>query len=169
MNRKITKIIIISVAIIAVAILGIGLYKKFNQGPIVGRIEFGAKYVLTSIRPTERFAGAEYDSASYFKIDENKQTGTLYLKGLTATPAPIPFIVTSYQEGTKETVIEFEYIIGNGEDTVIEKLRAISTRNKIVIKTVEPHGIQDVITQNPGEIDKLEYNVTILEFSREVA
>ena len=69
MNRKIIKIIFISVVAIVIIGIGIGLYIKSSQGPIVGKIEFGTEYYLTEIRPTERFAGATIDSSSYFKWD----------------------------------------------------------------------------------------------------
>jgi len=169
MSRKTTKIIFACVVVVALIAVGAVFYWKSNDGPVVGRINYGHEYHLAEIRPTERFAGVQMDQASYFKINEDKMTGEMYLKGLTATTAPIKFIVTSYKEGPKNTVINFEYIIPNGEKTTIQSLQATSTDEYITIKADEFHSIQDVITLNPEEIDKLEYNVTILVFSKEVA
>ena len=167
MTRKTTKIIFLCITIAALITVAVVFYFKSNQGPVVGRIIYDHEYHLTEIRPTERFAGAEMDQASYFKINADKKTGTLYLKGLTATTSPIQFIVTNYVEGVKETTITFEYIIPAGEKTVIQSLQAISTDDCITIKTVESHSIQYVIKENPEEVDRLEYNVTIMIFSKE--
>ena len=142
-------------------------YFKTSEGPVIGRIKFGHEYHLSEIRPTERFAGATMDQASYFKINEDEKTGELYLKGLTATTAPIRFIVIDYQEGAKETTIIFEYIIDAGEKTTIQTLKAISTTDCITIKTVESHSIQYIIQENPDETDELDYNVTIMVFNKE--
>ena len=169
MSRKTTKIIFLVVILIAVIGTGIGVYAYSHSGPIVGKIDFGTSYYLSEIRPTERFKGATMNSGSYFQINLDRQTGNLYLAGLEASDSPIPFIVTSYKEGVKSTIIDFEYIIGAGNDTQIQRLQAVSTNTEIRIKTVETHGVQDVITQNPTDIDSLEYSVTILVFRKEVA
>lgn len=170
MSRKTTKIIF---ALIIVAVIiggGIGVYFYNQKGPIVGRIEFGKKYYLSEIRQTERFAGATMDRSSYFLINyDDNRTGKLYLAGLEATSAAIPFIVTSYKEGVKETVIEFEFIIGNGNDTKIQYMKATSTNNEIRIKAVEKHGVKNIISQNPDDLDYLDYLVTILVFRKEAA
>ncbi len=165
MKPKVIKIIITLVILTALIGTGIGLYIYYNnQGPIVGSVQCGAYYHLTSIRPTERFAGATMSHDSYFRIKAGGKTGELYLKDLTATNAPIPFIVTNYKESHRQTVIDFEYIIKDGENTKIQHLTAISTRNEIRIKTVESHQA-NVIQQNSNEINSLEYEVTILVFS----
>lgn len=167
MSRKTTKIIFVCVAVVVLAVAGILLYNKLNEGPIIGRIEYGIKYHLTEIRPTDRFAGATMDNASYFQVNRDKKTGTLYLKDLDATSAPIEFIVTDYKESTKHTIINFEFIIPAGEDTAIQHLQAISTKNFITIKTVEAHAVQDIIKENPEKVEKLEYSVPILIFGKE--
>lgn len=169
MNRRTIKIIIGAVVLIALIGAGVAIYFfTANSGPIVGHVKYGECYYLTEMRDTERFAGAQMNHASYFRIKNGGKTGELYLKGLTATTtgdvtAPIPLIITSYKEGPKQTVIEFEYIIGNGENTKIEHLTAISTDSEIRIKTVESHGV-DVIEQKSNKIDSLDYAVTILVF-----
>ncbi len=146
--------------------VGVGLYFHYNQGPIVGRIVFGEEYHLQDIRPTERFDGATMNSASFFQINRNKKTGILNLEGLKATSAPIPFIVTSYKEGAKQTVIEIEYLIDNGEETQLQRLQAISDNTGIRIKAVEPHQVQ-VIQQNADKgLNSLEYEVTIMFFAK---
>lgn len=169
MTRKTTKIIFACIVLIVLTAVGFFAYFKLNEGPIIGRIDYGNKYHLVEIRPTEHFAGATMDNTSYFQINRDKKTGTLYLKGLTATAAPIEFIITQYKESPKHTTIDFEYIIPNGEDTCIQHLQAISTEKSITIKSVESHSIQDVIQQNPEKIEKLEYKVTILVFGKEGA
>lgn len=169
MSRKTTNIIFCLIILAAIAGVGIGVYVFHNHGQVVGRIEFGTKYYLTEIRPTERFAGATMDQNSYFQINHNQKTGKLYLAGLTATSAPISFIVTDYQEGTKATTIEFEYIIGTGDKTKIQHLQAISTQTEIRIKAIESHDVQNIITENPETVKSLDYLVTILVFSKEAA
>lgn len=165
MKPKVTKFIIFIVLLLVLIGSGVGLYFYLNQGPIVGSIQYGAYYHLTSIRPTDRFAGATMSHDSYFRIKTGGKTGELYLKDLTATSgAPIPFVVTNYKEGHQHTVIEFEYIINEGEKTKIQHLTAISTKNEIRIKTVETHQA-NVIQQNANAINSLEYEVTILVFS----
>ena len=167
MNRKVVKITILVVVLVALVGGAIGLYLHFHKGPIVGRIQFGAKYNLVEINPTELFAGAEMSSESYFEINANKQTGRLYLKGLTATnSAPLSFIVTKYKEGIKETVIEFEFIIDNGEKTKIQRLKAISTNKEIRIKDNIDHAVS-IIEQNPNDITSLKYTSTLLVFQRQ--
>lgn len=168
MNRKITKIIILCVTLIVLTTGGVGLYFYFNQSQAVGKIEFGKKYYLSEIRETERFAGAKIDASSYFEIKHDQKTGVLYLAGLTATSKPIPFIVTNYKESAKETVIDFEYILGNGEETKIEHLRAISTETCIYITNAEKHNVQYIIGQNPTDLKELTYDVIILIFKKEL-
>ena len=167
MNRKTTKIILISIIVIALILVGVALFLKFNQGQIVGRIEFGTEYHLTEIRPTDRFEGAIMSKDSYIKINHDQKTGVLYLKGLNASTSPIPFIITNYKEGPKNTTIDFEYIIDQGEKTVVQSLQAISTDDKITVKTVESHAIKFIINEKAGEIENLDYNVKILVFSKE--
>ena len=165
-KRNITKLII-CIAIIAVLIgAGVGVYFYYNNhGKIVGHIQNGEYYHLTEIRPTERFKGAQMDNTSYFRIKNDGKTGELYLVGLEATAAPIPFIVTNYKEGTKQTVIEFEYLLDNGEDTTIQHLTAISNNDEIRINAIESHRVE-IIHQNHNDQDAtaLEYEVTILVF-----
>ena len=167
MSRRTTKIIFIFVIIAIIIAAGLGIYFFHNRGPIVGKISFGTKYYLTELRPTNRFAGATMSADSYFEINRDKQTGNLYLVGLTASSTPIPFIVTSYKESNKETIIEFEYILNNGEDTTIQRLRAISDDQRICIRAVETHGVQSIISQDPDKTDSLDYNVDILIFTKE--
>ena len=167
MKRR-NKIIIFVVLLVALIGVGVGLYFNLNQGPIVGHIEFGNKYFLSEIRPTKRFEGATMNSGSYFQINHDRQTGNLHLVGLTGDTDTISFIVTSYKEGVQHTTIEFEYIVYDGNDTKIHRLQAISTNTEIRIKAVEPHGIQTVISQNPEDIDYLDYSVTILVFRKGV-
>ncbi len=168
MNRKVIRIILICTIIATIIVGGFLVYFFANKGDIVGRIDFGTKYYLSEIRETERFAGATANPTSYFEIKHDQKTGNLYLAGLTATNKAIPFIVTSYKEGTKETTIQFEYILNQGDDTIIERLTAVSTKDCIYIKSKERHGIQDVITQNPSDIKELTYEVIILIFNKEV-
>ena len=166
MSRKVTKSIFFVIILAAIAGVGIGLYFHYNQGPIVGRIVFGKPYYLQDIRPTERFAGATMDANSYFEINTDKKRGVLNLKGLKATSAPIPFIVTSYKEGVKNTVIEIEYLIDNGEEPKLQRLKAISDNSGIRIKSVESHSVE-VIQQNADkDLKSLEYEVTILYFAK---
>lgn len=169
MSKRTTKIVLISVIIALMIGIAVCVYIFFLRGPIVGKIEFGTRYQLKEIRPTERFKGASMSTDSYFQINNDKKTGKLYLKDLNATSAPIPFIVTNYQEKTRETIIDFEYIISNGDETEIHFLRAVSNESEIRIKTVETHGIHNIIAQKPHQIEPLDYNVTILVFSKEVA
>lgn len=169
MNRKAIKIILICVLIATIIAGGFVVYFLVNKGKVVGKIEFGTKYYLSEIRETERFEGATVNKSSYFEIKHDKKTGNLYLAGFTATDKPIAFIVTSYKEGPKETVIEFEYIINKGDETIIEHLKAVSTEECIYIKSNERHSVQDIITQNPTDIKELTYEVIILIFNKEVA
>ena len=171
MTRKTTKIIFVSIAIIAIIAVAFVLYFKFNsdEDSITNEIEFGHEYHLTEFRPSERFAGVNLDQASYIKFNEDQQTGELYLKGLSASATPIPFIVTNYKQKSKETIIDFEYIIDQGEKTAVQSLQAISANNSITIKTIESHSIQYIIAQDPEEIDKLEYSVISMVFSKEIA
>lgn len=166
MSRKTTKLIIVVVVLVALIGGGIGLYFALNQGPIVGHIEYDVEYHLVDIRPTERFDGAKMNRASYFKINYGGKTGELKLVGLNANSALIPLIITNYKEGIKQTVIDFEYIINQGEKTEIQHLQAISTNSEIRIQAVEKHGV-GIIQQNPDEIDYLEYKVTIMVFRRQ--
>ena len=166
MNRKVTNLIIVIIVLAVLIGVGVGVYFYRNQGPVIGRIQYGVSYHLTSIRPTERFAGAEMDAASYFRIETDGKNGSLYLKGLTATTAPIPFVVTNYQEGSQQTIIEFEYLLDQGEDTRIQHLTAISTDKEICIKAIELHDVR-IIQQKHNEIDSLKYAVTILVFRAE--
>ena len=175
MNRKTTKIIICLVVLAAIIGTGIGFY-LYNHHNATDHIDLGTPYYLKDIRPTERFAGAEINQTSYFQINRNKRTGTLYLAGLKATTdastgrtAAVPFIVTRYQNDVKQTTIEFEYIIDAGDKTQIQRLKAVCKKGEIRISTVESHGIQDVITQNPENIKHLDYMVTILVFTKEGA
>ncbi|MCM1403992.1 MAG: hypothetical protein NC133_00580 [Prevotella sp.] len=166
MSRKVTKSIICVVILAAIIGVGVGVYLHYNQGPIVGKIVYGQKYYLQDIRPTERFAGATMNSASYFEINYDKKTGKLYLAGLEATTAPIPFIVTNYKEGVKQTTIEFEYLIDQGEETQLQHLQAVSDDSGIRIKAVESHGVE-VIQQNVDkDLQSLDYEVTILFFAK---
>ena len=169
MSRRTTKIIFVFVIIAIIIAAGLGIYFFHSRGPIVGKISFGTKYILTELRTTERFAGATIseEEDGYFEINHDKQTGNLYLVGLTASSTPIPFIVTSYKESNKETVIEFEYILNNGEDTTIQRLRAISDDQRICIRAVETHGVQSIISQDPDKTESLDYNVDILIFTKE--
>lgn len=177
MSKRITKIIILSLILIVAIGTAIGVYILSTRGPIIGRIEFGTRYTLKEIRTTDRFAGATMSTDSYFVINTNKKTGSLYLKDLTATTSggittPISFIVTNYKETTSGTIIDFEYIISNGNDTIIQSLQAISNNTEIRIKTVESHEVSNIIAQNPHKVnpvDPLEYEVTILVFSKEAA
>lgn len=170
MSRKTSKIILALVIVAVMIGAGIGVYFYNQKGPIVGRIEFGTKYYLSEIRETERFAGAKMNRNSYFLINyEDHTTGKLYLAGLEATTTAIPFIVTSYKEGVKGTVIEFEFIIGNGNDTKIQYMKATSTNDEIRIKAVEKHGIKNIISENPKDLKYLDYSVTIFVFRKEAA
>ena len=165
MNRRIIKYLLILIVIATMIGVGVGLYFHYHQGPIVGRIAFGQKYYLTEIRTTERFEGATMNRASYFEINNDKKTGKLYLVGLNATTAPIPFIVTNYQEGVNNTVIDFEYVIDNGEKTKIQRLQAISNDHEIRIKAVESHGVQVTQQNADKKLNSLDYAVTILVFA----
>lgn len=169
MKSKLIKIIALFVGIGIVVAAGLGLYFSFNYGPVAGEIDFDTEYHLSEFHPTDKFKGAIMNKDSYFKINADKTTGTLYLVGLEATTDPIPFIVTKYKESNKYTEIFFEYIINNGNDTSIQHLKAISTTNQIIIKSIEAHSVKDIIQQNPEDISELEYEVDILIFTKEAA
>ncbi|MCQ2381980.1 MAG: hypothetical protein MJ054_01605, partial [Clostridia bacterium] len=100
---------------------------------------------------------------SCFRVRKDKKFGDLYLYGLSATDAPIPFIVTSFKETDKRTIIEFEFIIGEGEATKLQHLSATCTDKEIRIKAVEEHKV-DIIQQKYNDIDSLKYEVTLLVF-----
>ena len=169
-KRKIIKIIICLVILASLIGAGIGVYAYYNHGSIIGHVEVGEYYRLKEIRPSDRFKGATMSTSSYFRIKNDGKTGELYLVGLEASATPIPLIITNYKEGIKQTVIDFEYILDKGEDTTIQHLTAISTDTEITIKAVESYGVE-VIHQKNGESDPdtLEYESTILVFSKEVA
>jgi|GEM_PF-4736134 len=169
-KRKVIKIVICLIILAALIGGGIGVYLYYHNGKVIGHIEVGEYYHLQEIRPSERFKGATMSTSSYFRIKNDGKTGELYLVGLEATATPIPLIVTSYKEGIKQTVIEFEYILDQGEDTTIQHLTAISTDTEITIKATESYAVE-IIHQNSSESDpdKLEYESTILVFSKEVA
>ncbi len=169
MKSKVIKILALLVGLGIIAAAGLGLYFSFTSGPSDGKFQFGVEYHMTEIRKSDKFKGATLDTNSYFKINGDQKTGVLYLVGLEATNESIPFVVTKYDESKNKTIIHLDYIIYNGDDTYIQKLQAISTNNRIEIKSVESHGIQDIIQQNPSEIDQLEYEVTIMVFSKESA
>ena len=163
MSRRAIKIVITLVVIATLIGAAIGLYFYHNHGPIVGRVKFGEFYYLDEIRPTARFKGATMSKESYFHIDADGKTGRFYLKDLEATTAPIEFIVTDYHENNHQTTFDLEYIIGNGNDTKIQYLTAISTDDKICIKTVEKHDVR-IIQQKYDETDSIEYEVETLIF-----
>lgn len=166
MKRKVTNIVICIIVLVVLIGAGIGIYWYYNHGPVVGRIEYGKRYYLTEIRPSERFAGATFDPASYLLINENG-TGEIYLKNLTATTDPIRLIVTNYKEGIKETIIDIDYLVytgENGKDTQVQHLTAVSTKNEIRIKAKESSSVR-IIQQKPNNINSLEYEVTLLVFS----
>ena len=165
-KRRIIKIVICLVVLAALVGAGVGVYLHYHKGDIVGKIQYGEYYHLKEMRATERFKGATMSSSSYFRIKNDGKTGELYLVGLEASTTPIPLIITNYKEGIKQTVIEFEYLLNNGEDTEIQHLIAISTDDEIRINTVESHAVE-IIHQNHNDddIDSLDYSVTILVFS----
>ena len=167
MNRKVIKIVICVVILVALVGAGIAVYFHFNQGPNVGQVKYGAHYQLTSIHPTDRFKGATINSNGYFCINHDGQTGELYLGDLEASEKTIYFVVTNYKEGPKQTTIDFEYIDNKGKDTTIQHLTAVSTQNKITIYAPESHDVI-VVKQNPNDITELTYSIKILEFSLEV-
>ena len=165
MKRKtIIKIVIALIVVLALVGAGVAVYLHYNGGPIVGRIQTGKYYHLESIVKTDRFAGATMSNASYFRVNSDGTTGVFYLEGLTATSDSIPFIITKYQEGTKETTFEIEYLINNGEDTRIQTLTAISTDNKIRLQAIKSHSVR-VIQQKNENIDHLDYPVDVLVFT----
>ena len=174
MKRTTIKIVIALIIVALLAGIGVALYFRFNHGPITGRIQYGEIYQLESIRPTERFAGAQMSNASYFRMDKDGKTGKFYLEGLTASAAPVPFIVTNYKEGTKQTTFDIEYLIDNGDKTSLQCLTAVSTNDhnhyKICLRAVESHAVR-IIQQNHDNTNSLEYPVDILifTFDREVA
>lgn len=163
MKPKVIKIILGLVIIATLIGAGVGIYFYYNQGPVVGRIQFGKQYHLTSIRTTERFAGATMSKNSYFKIDTDGKTGSLYLENLTATAEPIKFVVTNYQESPKQTTIEFEYLLDDGEKTKIQTLTAVSTNDRICIYDMVSYNV-GIIQEKPSDITKIEYSSLILEF-----
>ncbi|MBO4726063.1 MAG: hypothetical protein J5598_00490 [Clostridia bacterium] len=171
-KRKVIKIVICLAIIVVLIGTGFGVYFYHNRGGIVGHVQYGEYYYLTEMRPTARFKGAQMNSSSYFRIKNDGKTGELYLAGLEATTTPIPFIVTNYKEGVKQTIIEFEYLLANGEDTEIQHLTAISTNDGIRINAIESHAVE-IVHQNHNNKDakSLEYSVTILVFkpTQEVA
>lgn len=163
MKRTVIKIVIAIVIVAILAGAGVALYFHFNSGPITGRVKYGKYYYLEALRPTEQFEGATMNKASYLRINQDGTTGRLYLEGLTATNAPIPLIITNYQEGTKQTTFEIEYLINQGEDTKIQHLTAISTNDCITIRSVESHDVH-IIQQKHDQTNTLDYEVDILIF-----
>lgn len=164
MKRTVIKIIIALVIVAILAGAGVALYFRFNSGPIIGRVKYGEFYHLQSMRPTEQFEGATMSKASYIRIDQDGKTGKFYLEGLTATDSPVPFIVTSYKESNKQTTFEIEYLIDKGAETRIQHLTAISTNNRIAIRSVESHDVR-VIQQKNETVNTLKYEVDILVFT----
>ena len=165
MKRRTINIIIVFIVLLVLIGTGIGIYFVMQQGPAVGSVEGGKRYYLSEIHPTDLFKGAQFNSESYFQIKKDRKTGEIYLK-IDDSTTPIPFIITKYKETNKDTIIEFEYVRyagDDGEETHIQRLTAISTKDEIRIKNVESHDIR-VIQQDPTQIDKLEYTVTVLVF-----
>ena len=164
MKRTVIKIIIALVIVAILAGAGVVLYFRYNSGPIVGRVKYGAYYSLTEMRDTDQFAGATMSSASYFHIDTDGKTGKFYLEGLTATDSPVPFIITNYKETNRKTTFDIEYLIGNGNDTHIEHLTATSVGNRITIQADQSHAVRIIKQKKQGDTDSLEYPVDILIF-----
>ena len=163
MKPKVVKIIIGLFILAALIGGGVGIYFYYNQGPIVGQIQYGKFYHLTSMRTTDRFAGATMSHNSYFKINTDGKTGLLYLENLTATSEPIKLIVTNYKENPKQTTIEFEYLLDNGENTKIQSLIAVSTQDRICIYDMVTYDVS-IIQEKPSDINKITYSSLILEF-----
>ncbi len=171
MKRTVTKIIIVLIVVAALVGVGVTVYIRNNNGPIIGSVKLGTRYHLESIRPnTDRFAGATMSSDSYFYLNTDAKSGKFYLKDLTATNESIPFIVTNYKESNKQTEFNIAYLINNGADTKIQYLRAISKNDKIYFKAVESHTVK-IIHQKHDDINSddgkeiLDYEVDILVFS----
>ena len=169
MKSKVIKILALFVGLGIVIATGFGLYLSFTGDKDTTSFEFGTEYHMTEMRSTDKFKGMQMDTNSYFKINEDKQTGTLYLVGLEASSETIPFIVTKFEELKSKTVIHIDYIIYNGNDTRVQSLSVIYANNSLEIKNVESHGVQDVIQQNPTDIKQLDYEVTIIKFAKEAA
>lgn len=162
MKRRttISLIVILVVAIIATAV-GVTWYCCTNTGAINGAVEFGQKYYLSEIRENV-FTDVTINHASYLQINTDRQTGELHLIGL--PNESIPFIVTKYQEGVKNTTFNIEFIYKNE----LQTLTATSTNATICFRQTQPSRVE-ITQENPDETRYLEYEVTILVFSKEVA
>ncbi|MBR4418534.1 MAG: hypothetical protein IKT33_00865 [Clostridia bacterium] len=169
MKSTIIKILALLVGLGIVIAAGLGLYLNFTGGKDTTSFQFGTEYHMTEMRSTDLFKGMQMNTDSYFKINEDKQTGILYLVGLEASSETIPFIVTKFEELKSKTIIHIDYIIYSGNDTHIQSLNVIYTNNSLEIKNVESHGVQDIIQQNPIDIKHLDYEVTIIKFAKEAA
>lgn len=165
MSRRAIKILISSILILVLMGAAIGIYIHNNSGPIVGRVQNGAYYHLTSFVQSERFPGmTTITPDSYFRIDSDGKTGKMYLNGLSTTDAPIPFIITSYNESNKETTFQIEYIIPDGEATKIQSLTAVSQNNTITLRGVQSYDVR-VIQQQHNDISSLKYEIDLLTFT----
>ena len=167
MNKKTIRIIVIVVVLIILIGVGVGVYFYQNQGPAVGSIQYGKKYNLTSIKASEQFKGATMTKDSFLRFKLDHTTGEMYLKDLEACPySPIPLIVTNYKESHKQTIIEFEYVLNQGENTRVQHLIAVSTKDKISIYADETYNVK-ITQQKPTDINQLKYSSLVLEFSLE--
>lgn len=160
-RRTIISLIVIAVVVVIAAAVGITWYCCTNIGPVNGAIEFGKKYTLTEIRDNV-FTDVTINNDSYLQINTDRQTGELYLVGLPA--GRLDFIVTNYQEGVKSTTFTIEFIYKNE----LQTLTATSTDNTIRFSQTQSSRVE-ITQENPDDTRYLEYTVTIMVFTKEVA
>lgn len=162
MKRRIIKITII--ALVAALLIGggFGLYFKLRPTGVTGQIDFGAKYYLSELRKSNYFEGADMNKSSYFKINEDQQTGELYLVGLSV--GKLDFIVTQYHEGAQNTTFTIEFIYKN----TLHQLSAASTTTEIRFHAILPHSVYVTKEDPDPDLRALQYNVTLMVFKPEV-
>ena len=160
-RRTAISLIVIAVVVVVAATIGIIVYCCQNTGPVNGAIEFGKKYYLTEIRDNV-FTDVTINADSYLLLNEDRQTGELALVGLPA--GHIDFIVTKYQEGVKGTTFNIEFIYKNE----LQTLTATSTNNEIRFRQVQSSRVE-ITQENPDDTRHLDYEVTIMVFTKEVA
>ena len=162
MKRRTTISLIVIAAVVAIAAaVGITVYCCLHTGPIRGAIKFGEKYNLTHIRDNV-FTGVTINADSYLLLNEDRKTGELNLVGL--PEGHIDFIVTQYQETVKGTTFNIEFIYKNE----LQTLTATSTDTEIRFRQVQPSRVE-ITQENPDDTRYLNYEVTIMVFTKEVA
>lgn len=162
MKRRTTiSLIVIAVVVVIATAVGLAVYFSMRSGPVNGAIEFGKKYYLTEIRDNV-FTDVTANAESYLQLNEDRQTGELYLVGL--PEGRIDFIVTKYQESFNGTTFTIEFIYKNE----LQILTATSTNDEIRFRQVQSSRVE-ITQENPDDTRYLDYEVTIMVFTKEVA